>query len=135
MTVTVTLSEKTAKRLQAHADEVHLSIDALVEELLMDALPVEEINGLHTPDIDTREAVEDPDAALTRVVARIKATPPNPAAVHPATKSVDELIADLAANPPSDELLTFAEMWPLWQAFEQELKAMDEADAIRDGRS
>jgi hypothetical protein len=128
MTVTVTLSENIAERLQAHADEFHLSLDALVEKLLADALPVAETNGFHGP------ANDDDLPALEEVVTRIKATPPNPDAIHPATKSVDELIADLQANPPSDELLTFEEMWPHWQAFEQELKDMDQADAVRDGR-
>jgi hypothetical protein len=127
MTVTVTLSENIAERLEAHAAEFHVSLDALVEKLLTDALPVVETNGVHT-------AADDDLSSLAEVVAMIKATPPNPDALHPATKSVDELIADLQTNPPPDELLTFAEMWPLWQAFEQELKAMDQADAMRDGR-
>lgn len=128
MTVTVTLSENIAERLEAHAAEFHLSLDALVEKLLTDALPVVETNGVH--------ATADDDAipSLEEVVAMIKATPPNPDAIHPATKTVAQLIAEFEANPPSDELLTFAEMWPQWQAFEQELKAMDQADAMRDGR-
>lgn len=128
MTVTVTLSARVSEHLQAHADKFHLSLDALVEKLLADALPVVEANGFHGP------ADDDDLSSLEEVVARIKATPPNPDAIHPATKSVDELIADLQANPPSDELLTFEEMWPHWQAFEQELKDMDQADAVRAGR-
>ena len=138
MAVTVTLSEQLSERLQTHADEVHLSLDALVERLLTDTLPVYETNGFHLPEHqiteDIDDPVADPAASLARVIAQIKATPPNPAAIHPPTKSVDELIADLQANPPSDELLTFEEMWPLWQTFEQELKAMDQADAISEGR-
>lgn len=134
MAVTVTLSEQLSERLQTHAAEVHLSLDALVERLLADTLPVYETNGFHLPEHPITEELDDPDASLARVIAKIKATPPNPAAIHPATKSVDELIADLQANPPSDELLTFEEMWPLWQTFEQELKAMDQADAISEGR-
>ena len=128
MTMTITLSESIAERLQAYANQFQLSADALAEKLLADALPVSKTNGFQLPPAD------DDLSALEQVVAKIKAMPPNPAAIHPATKTVTELMADLEADPPSGELLTFAELWPQWQAFEQELKVMDEADAITEER-
>jgi hypothetical protein len=106
-----------------------MSLDALVEKLLTDALPVYEMNGIHAYSEDDAS-----DTSLARIIARVKAMPPNPDAIERATKSADDLAADLQINPPSGELLTFEEIWPLWQAFEQELKAFEQADAIRDGR-
>ena|GEM_PF-1424584 len=121
MTVTVTLSENIAERLQAQAAEFHLSLDALVEKLLADALPVYETNGFHAP------ADDDDLPSLEEVVAMIKATPPNPDAIHPATKTVAQLIAELEANPPKKSDITPEEWDRLWAEFEQELKVADRA--------
>jgi predicted transcriptional regulator len=138
MAVTITISEQLSKRLQAHAQTFQLPLDALVEQLLADALPVDETNGFEATDEPAPAdqpagELDDPDAELARIVAQIKATPPNPDAIERATKSAQEVMAELLANPPSDDLLTFEEFWPLWQAFEQELKEMDKADAIDEG--
>lgn len=84
-----------------------------------------ETNGKHH--------AEDDDG-LERLIAEIKATPPNPNAVHPATKSGEQFRADLEANPPSPELFTFAEWQPLWAAFEAEEKALARAHEIAEGR-
>lgn len=134
MTTNVKLSTPIAERLQTHANKIHLPLDALVERMITDSLPIYETNGFHRNEEDPSDDVDDPDTFLARIAAQIQETPPNPAAVHLATKSVHELVADLQANPPSNELLTFEEMWSQWQAFEQALKVMDEADAIREGR-
>src|SRR5437764_178937 len=100
MTVTVTLSERLSEHLQVYADKFHLSLDDLVEKLLADALPVAETNGFHVP------ADDDDLPSLEEVVAMIKATPPNPNAVHPATKTVAQLMAELEANPPEKSDIT-----------------------------
>lgn len=128
MTMTVTLSENIAERLQAHADKFHLSLDALVEKLLADALPVAETNGVHAP------ADDDDLPSLEEVVAMIKATPPNLAAFHPATKTVAQLMAELEANPSEESDITPEEWDRLWAKFEQGLKAADRADDIAEGR-
>lgn len=135
MALTITLSEALSERLQAHAAETHSSPDSLVEALLTDALPPVKTNGMTANGTQlAQDADDESHPTLAEVVAMIKATPPNPDAIHPATKTAAQLIAELEANPPSDELLTFEEMWPHWQGFEQELKAMDQADAISEGR-
>lgn len=128
MSLTVTLSENIAERLLAHADEFHLPLDALVEKLLADALPVVEANGFHAP------AYDDDLLSLEEVVAMIKATPPNPNAIHPATKTVADLMAELEANPPEKSDITPEEWDRLWAEFEQGLKAADRADDIAEGR-
>ena len=47
MAITVTLSEKLSTQLQAHAQRLHLSPEAVVEQVLTAALPVQEANGFH----------------------------------------------------------------------------------------
>ena len=128
MSLTVTLSENIAERLQAHADEFHLPLDALVEKLLVDALAVVEVNGFHAP------TYNDDLSSLEEIVAMIKATPPNPNAIHPATKTAAELMAELEANPPEKSDITPEEWDRLWAGFEQGLKAADRADDIAEGR-
>lgn len=134
MTITVALSAELSAQLQAYAQQLHLAPEIVVEQVLMSALPAQEANGVHGPDTPEIAPTDPADTELAAVIAQIKATPPNPVALQPAQKSVDELMADLQANPPSNELLTFAELWPLWEKFEQELKAADAVDIISEGR-
>ena len=115
-------------------------VEALIEEnVLHVARPdsVLPVNGaVHPPEVsnETDQADEEELFSLEETVARIKALPPNPNAIEHATKTVDELVADLAANPPSADLLTFAQFYPRWVQLEAELKAMEAADDIREGR-
>ena len=134
MAVTVTLSEQLSERLQTHADEVHLSLDALVERLLADTLPVYKSNGFHLPEHPITEELDDPDASLARVIAQIKATPPNPAAIEQGDKVGDmTYLQYLLDNPPTDTL-TVEEWEQYWPAFEQEMKELDRAQEIAEGR-
>ena len=78
-----------------------------------------------------------PDAETIRnnpgmiaLVERIKATPPNPAAIHPATASLAELLQNAPEDPDFD-----LETWMRqWDAIEAEMKAIDRADDIAEGR-
>jgi prevent-host-death family protein len=78
-----------------------------------------------------------PDAETIRnhpemiaLVERIKATPPNPAAIHPATASLAELLQNAPEDPDFD-----LETWTRqWDAIEAEMKAIDRADDIAEGR-
>lgn len=83
----------------------------------------------------TDQGDEEEFTSLEETVARIKALPPNPNAIEHATKMVDELVADLAENPPAADLLTFAEFYPLWEQFEAGLKTMEAADESREGQA
>jgi prevent-host-death family protein len=70
------------------------------------------------------------DPELVALVDRIKATPPNPAAIHPATASLAELLQNAPEDPDFD-----LESWTQqWQAIEAEMKAIDRADDIAEGR-
>lgn len=139
MAVTITISERLSQRLQAHARTFQLPLDALVEQLLADALPAEETNGFdatdeHAPAIHPAGDLDDPDAELARIVAQIKATPPNPDAIERGDKVGDlTYIQYLLDNPPTDTLT--AEEWEhYWPAVEQELKELDPAPEIDVGR-
>lgn len=131
MTTSVKLSAPVAERLQTQADKVHLPLDALVERMLIDSLPVYETNGFHAT---AGQLADDNSLILEEIVAMIKATPPNSNAIHPPTKTVAELMAELEANPPEPSDITPDEWDRLWVAFEAELKAADYADALSEGR-
>ena len=64
------------------------------------------------------------------MVERIKATPPNPAAIHPATDSLADLLRD-APQDPNFDLETWTRQW---NAIEAEMQAIDRADDIAEGR-
>jgi hypothetical protein len=70
------------------------------------------------------------DPELVALVERIKATPPNPAAIRPATGSLAEALQN-APEDPNFDLKTWTRQW---DAIEAEMKAMDRADDIAEGR-
>jgi prevent-host-death family protein len=70
------------------------------------------------------------DPELVALVERIKATPPNPAAIRPATGSLAEALQNAPEDPDFD-----LETWTRqWDAIEAEMKAIDRADDIAEGR-
>lgn len=114
MTITITLSDKLARDLQYRAEEKKISVDELVADLLSEAL--------------ANESEEYP--TLEEVVARIKATPPNPANIHPATESLADLLRGAPEDPDFD-----LEAWTRdWARVEAEMKAIDRANDIAEGR-
>lgn len=67
---------------------------------------------------------------MMALVAEIKATPPNPTAVRPATGSLAEALQNAPEDPDFD-----LESWTQqWDAIEAEIKAINRADAIAEGR-
>ncbi|RRR76573.1 MAG: hypothetical protein EI684_02830 [Candidatus Viridilinea halotolerans] len=69
---------------------------------------------------------EDPH--LLALIARIKATPPNPASIIPAKGDLAEVLRVMAQGEPDYELLDALD------AAEQELRALDRANARAEGR-
>ena len=87
---------------------------------------LEQIKQSVRPDAETIR--NDPE--MIALVERIKATPPNPAAIHPATVSLAELLQNAPEDPDFD-----LETWTRqWDAIEAEMKAIDRADDIAEGR-
>ena len=113
MSVTITLPEEIAHTLQARAEAQHIALDTLVTNLLADTL-----------------AVEPEDDGLEALVARIKATPPNLANIHPATKS----LAELLLNSPEDPTFDLGTWNREWAKIEAEIKAINRADDLAEGR-
>jgi len=69
------------------------------------------------------EAIRN-DPELIALVERIKATPPNPAAIRPASGSLAEALQNSPEDPDFD-----LESWTRqWAAIEAEIKAIDRAD-------
>jgi len=75
------------------------------------------------------EAIRN-DPEMIALVERIKATTPNPAAIRPATGSLSEALQNAPQDPDFD-----LETWTRqWDAVETEMKAIDRADDIAEGR-
>lgn len=82
----------------------------------------------HTTRPDAETIRKDPD--LIALAEWIEATPPNPAAIHPATASLADLLEDAPEDPDFD-----LERWTQqWAAVEAEMKAIDRADDIAERR-
>ncbi len=80
------------------------------------------------PAVDLEAIRNDPD--MIALTERIKATPPNPAAIRPAAGSLAEALQNAPEDPDFD-----LETWTRqWDAIEAEMKAIDRADDIAEGR-
>ena len=111
MSSIISIPDDLTKKLRAKADERHMPVDALVVDILAGA-------------------VEDQDyPSLEEVVARIKATPPNPASFHPATESLAEWLARSPADYSFD-----ADAWNReWAEVEAAMDARDRANDASEG--
>lgn len=69
-------------------------------------------------------------STLEELIGQIKALPSNPQAIHSSGKPVEELLAELDANPPSDALFTYEEWQQLWHEFDAEQKAFERENDV-----
>jgi hypothetical protein len=129
MEITLTLPDSMIVRLEQQADQLNVSLDDLAWKFFSDGLIAESV--VTTP---ARNGDSDDLPSLEEVIARIKATPPNPNAIIPPTKTLEEVVAYWEANPPEETNLPPEEWDRLWAAFEEELKAIDRADDLAEGR-
>ncbi|MEM7349118.1 MAG: type II toxin-antitoxin system Phd/YefM family antitoxin [Chloroflexota bacterium] len=83
----------------------------------------------HTDAITRQEAIQN-DPEMIALADWISNTPPNPAAIHPATASLSDLLQDSPEDPDFD-LTSWTEQW---DALETEMKEIDQADDIAEGR-
>lgn len=127
MTTTITLPNDLAERLARQASAERRSVQSLAIEYLMSALSSEqaELVTRSLPPLD-----EDPE--LLALVARIKAMPPNPASIIPPKGNLADVLRAMEAVRDSDYDLE-AEIAAL-DAAEQELRALDRANDIAEGR-
>jgi hypothetical protein len=118
MSINVTIPDDLAGRLRAMAHLQNLSVDELILSLLEES------------------AAEVPFPTPEEVVAKIRATPPNPANLFEAKKSMKPLAEYLAASIASenpDEKFDLEEWQREWNAVEAEMKAIEKANALAEG--
>ncbi len=116
MTTTITLPDRLAEQLQQQATVRHRSVEALVIEYVEAALSDE---------------TNDEEESLEALVARIKAMPPNPLSIIPAQGNLAEVLQALEAM--EDDVDVEAQSAAL-RAAEEELRAINRADDIAEGR-
>src|SRR5258705_14012234 len=116
MTTIVTLPDRLAEQLRQQATVRHSSVEALVIEYVEAALGDE---------------TTDEEESLEALVARIKAMPPNPLSIIPAQGNLAEALRSLEAM--EDDVDIEAQSAAL-QAAEEELRAIDRAEDIAEGR-
>ncbi len=127
MSTSITLPAPLTDWLELRAQRLQLSVDQLVAQLISDALLDEQYD---LPPVEPDENFPTQE----EIVAGIQALPPNPKTFHPATKSVEQLLADLAASPSPKSGITPSEWDRMWAAFEQENKTVDLANETAEGR-
>ena len=72
----------------------------------------------------------DSKTQFTKLIEKIKSTLPNPALIRPATESLADLLEEVPVDPDFD-----LETWTTeWNAVESEMKAIDWANDIVEGR-
>jgi hypothetical protein len=112
MAMTITLEDNLVAELKDRAKKQQLSVEQLVIRILTDAMASFE-------PVTPREAV-----------ARVQATPPNPALVRPATAD----LTDLLHAAPSDPGFNLENWKRQWSDIEAEMKAITRANDIAEGR-
>ncbi len=111
MTIMIQLPNVVEKHLREAAIKQQVSPEALAAQILEEAL------------------VGEIFPTLEEVIAKIKALPPNPHAIRPATASLKELLENAPVDPDFD-----LEAWQReWAKVEKEMKAITRANAIAEG--
>ncbi len=126
MTTTIALPERLAEQLQQRATVEHRSVESLAIECIVAGLTETDaaIADHH------RQPLDDPE--LLTLVARIKAMPPNPASIIPARGNLADVLRMMEAI--EDETYDVAAEIAALQAAEQELRDINRADDIAEGR-
>jgi predicted DNA-binding protein len=131
-TLTIHLPDMLQQRAEEIAAQRGSTIGDLLLELLEEYLEnVKDMPGTSDVSDTSRENEQNGYPSLEEVVAKIKATPPNPASFHPATQPLAELLANSPDDPSFDE-----EAWNRdWAAVEAEIKAITRANDHAEGRA
>lgn len=128
MTTSITLPEHLAQRLQQQANAKRLSAEALAAAYIEAGLTEDAMPAAEQP---ASAPGEDPE--LLALVERVKAMPRNPASIIPAKGNLAGVLGSLEAMEPEEGYDLEAEIAAL-DAAEMELRAMNCADDIADGR-
>jgi len=112
MAITITLDDDLVAGLENKAKKQQLSVEQFVIGILTEA------------------AEESESETLQEVVARIRATPPNPSLIRPATGN----LADLQIASPDDPYFDLESWERQWSILEAESKAITRANDVAEGR-
>lgn len=112
MATTITVPDTLAVRLQQQASVQHRSVEDVALDILRDALIETSIPGV--------------DA----VIAKIKATAPNPRNIRPA----QGVLADALRRTPNTEAFDLDQWNKEWAAVEAEMRAVEQANDLAEGR-
>lgn len=122
---------RTIKELQEEDEAVYITQHGRPQAVLISYDHYEQLlrraSEPRAPAVDLAAIRNDPE--LMALVEAIKATPPNPNNIHPATAS----LADLLQNAPEDPDFDLESWTRQWDAIEAEMKAIDRADDIAEG--
>ncbi|MBP7961284.1 MAG: hypothetical protein KBG20_04610 [Caldilineaceae bacterium] len=121
MQITLTLPELVADRLEQQAIQLNVSLGDLALKLFSDGLVAEPVAKV-SPNAAQNDQWRNGLSSLQEVVARIQATPFNPAAVVSPTQSIEEVEAIWQANSAGGADISPVEWDRLWAKFEQALK-------------
>ncbi len=113
MAITITLEDDLVAGLENRAKQQQLSVERFAISLLTEAI----------------ESESESDTPL-QVVARIRATPPNPSRIRPATAN----LADVLRASPGDPCFDLENWNRQWSAIEAERKAVTRANDLAEGR-
>jgi predicted transcriptional regulator len=123
MKTTITLPDDLSQQLHQQAVSRKRSAEALAIEYIAAALTEEAATT-----VEVNRPARDDDAELLALVARVKAMPPNPQNTIPAKGNLADVLRAMAHGEPDQEVLDAL------VAAELELRAMDKADDIAEGR-
>lgn len=126
MTTTITLPGPLAAQLQQRAAVEHRSVEALAIEYIAAGLT-------EAPEPAGVPEAFEPSPELLELVEQIKATPRNPASIIPAKGDLAAVLKAMEAMTPDDDYDLEEEIAAL-DAAEVELRAINRADDIREGR-
>jgi hypothetical protein len=112
MTITITLDDELTAGLENRAKQERLTVEQFARSILAEAIG------------------KSDELSLQALVERIRATPPNPSQIRPATGNLAEALRAVADDPSFD-----LETWKRdWSAIEAEMKAVTRANDIAEGR-
>jgi hypothetical protein len=123
MKITLTLPETVAERLGRQAEHLNVSLDDLALILFNDALMIGSA-ATALPASEHNNKLNGGLSSLEELVARIKATPPNPDAIVQPTKTIAEVVAYWQANPPDESDISPDDWDHMWAEFEHNLKTI-----------
>ena len=131
MPLTITFPDELATTLRTKAETFDQSVDEFTISFLARAF-----NGTpyYYPIIEEQkhEDEEEDELTLEELVAKIKATPPDPTAIHPPTESLLDILLN---SPPEPDPDFDPEEWnQQWAQYEAEMKARSLADEIEERR-